>query len=297
MSNSRDELLAGLSSNAPSERARAAAWLLVHTQDISTRELVQALQAETVPQVRRVLLEVLERRQKASVASKPAATNRVVPPDGEEAAASEASADAGEIASMVRHELAPAIGWIRLAADAEIPGFATSRTNDAVRRLQLRIDGLVTLIKSRTDLDLRVVDLPLELASSWPDPTITPRISPTPPGSTAHIDTDQGLFALLMSNIYQNAIDASVDATGVADVDVTWGVTDQSFWVRVTNPFRGQRLTFEDVAPIGFSSKAGHQGRGLALIQKIAALLDIVVALDGASGTASFVVNGQRHRG
>lgn len=296
MSSSHGELLAGLSSNAPSERARAAAWLLGHSQDISTRELVKALQAETVPQVRRVLLEVLERRQKASVASQPSATVRVAPSDGEEASASEASADAGEIASMVRHELAPAIGWIRLAADAEIPGFATSRTNDAVRRLQLRIDGLVTLIKSRADLDLRVVELPLELASSWPDPTAAPRISPASEVSTAEIETDQGLFALLMSNIYQNAIDASVDATGVADVDVTWGVTDRSFWVRVTNPFSGQQLKFEDVAPIGFSSKAGHQGRGLALIQKIAALLDVVVTLDGATGTASLVVNGQRHR-
>lgn len=122
MSSSRDELLAGLSSSTPSERARAAAWLLVHTQDISTRELVRALQAETVPQVRRVLLEVLERRQKASVVSKPAATDRVVPPDGEDASASEASADAGEIASMVRHELAPAVGWIRLSlASATTP--------------------------------------------------------------------------------------------------------------------------------------------------------------------------------
>jgi hypothetical protein len=136
VSSSSEEFLAGLSSNAPSERARAAAWLLVHAQDISTRALVRALQAETVPQVRRVLLEVLELRQKASVTTKLAATDLVVPPAGEKSSASEASADAGEIASLVRHELAPAIGWIRLAADAEIPGFASSRTNDAVRRLQ-----------------------------------------------------------------------------------------------------------------------------------------------------------------
>jgi sensor histidine kinase regulating citrate/malate metabolism len=150
---------------------------------------------------------------------------------------------------------------------------------------------------SRAELDLRVVDLPLELASSWPDPTTSPKISPNPKGSSAEIETDQGLFALLLSNIFQNAIDASVDATDAADVDVTWGVTDRSFWVRVTNPFRGQRLAFDDVAPVGFSSKAGHQGRGLALIQRIAALLDVAVALEGASGTASFVVNGERHRG
>jgi len=297
VSSSRDEFLAGLSSNAPSERARAAAWLLDHAQEIRTRTLVQALQAETVPQVRRVLLEVLELRQKASVTPKPAATDHVAPLDGEESSASEAPANAGEIASLVRHELAPAIGWIRLAADAEIRGFATSRTNEAIRRLQLRIDGLVTLIMSRAELDMRAVDLPLELASSWPDPTKSPKISPDPRGSSAEIDIDQGLFALLMSNIFQNAIDASVDATGDVDVDVTWGVTDQNFWVRVTNPFRGQQLNFEDVAPVGFSSKAGHQGRGLALIQRIAELLEVVVALDGASGTASFVVNGERHRG
>ena len=60
MNSSLDGHLAGLSSKAPSERARAATWLLGHAQDISTSGLVQALQAETVPQVRRVLLEVLE---------------------------------------------------------------------------------------------------------------------------------------------------------------------------------------------------------------------------------------------
>ena len=219
------------------------------------------------------------------------------PPGDAASVATPAAADAGDIASLVRHELAPAVGWLRLAADAEIREFATSSTNDAIRRLQLRIDGLVTLIMSRVELDLRTVDLPLELAASWPDPTDSPRISPDPQGSNAEIETDQGLFSLLLSNIFQNAIDASVDATGVADVEVAWGVTDRNYWVRVTNPFRGQRLTFGDVDPEGFSSKAGHQGKGLALIRRIAARLDVRTHLDGASGMASFVINGERRRG
>lgn len=163
----------GLASSSPLERARAAAWLLRHPDAITTRELMRALQLETVAQIRRTLLEVLEVRQRASLAPARLA-DHVVGPEGDDTELP--TFGAGDIAALVRHELSPAVGWIKLAADAEIiGGFAGSRTDEAVRRLQLRIDGLVNLIKSRTQLTLTKVALPHALIDSWPDPARTRR--------------------------------------------------------------------------------------------------------------------------
>lgn len=285
----------GLTSSSPLERAQAAARLLASPDSITTRELMQALQGETVTQVRRTLLEVLAIRQRASLTSDRPVGNIA---GREDDAAERLPAGAGDIASLVRHELAPAVGWIKLAADAEISGgFPGSRTADAVRRLQLRIDGLVNLIKSRTQLTLTTIALPHALVDSWPDPGSQPTLTPSAEERTIEIVSDEGLFALLLSNIFQNAIDASIEATGVINADVTWGFTDTSYWVRVTNPFRGERLSLTYVEADGSSSKTGHQGKGLPLILDVASRLGITVRLEGASGAASFTLTGERGRG
>src|SRR5665647_537744 len=284
-----------LAATSPLERARAAAWLLGNPDAITTRELMRALQLESVAQIRRTLLEVLEVRQRASLAPVRPAEHAVGTEGGDR---DHPVFGAGDIAALVRHELSPAVGWIKLAADAELSGgFAGSRTDDAVRRLQLRIDGLVNLIKSRTQLTLTKIALPHALIASWPDPLSRPTVTPDALEHTIEIESDEGLFALLLSNIFQNAIDASLEATGSIKADVSWGFTDAGYWVRVTNPFRGDRLSLTDVVADGSSSKTGHQGKGLPLIRDVADRLGIAIALEGASGIASFTLTGERGRG
>ncbi|MDX6310292.1 MAG: hypothetical protein QOI06_3338 [Nocardioidaceae bacterium] len=285
----------GLFSPSPLERARAAASLLGHPDTITTRELMRALQLEPVTQIRRTLLEVLEARQRGSMApARPA--DQVTGQEGDDTELP--TLGAGDVAALVRHELSPAVGWIKLAADAEISsGFAGSRTDEAVRRLQLRIDGLVNLIKSRTQLTLTKIALPHALMDSWPDPRTHPTVTPDGREDTIEIDSDEGLFTLLLSNIFQNAIDASVEATGVISTDVAWGFTGTSYWIRVTNPFRGERFSLADVVADGSSSKTGHQGKGLPLIRDVAERLGIAITLEGASGMASFTLTGERKRG
>ncbi|NGP05774.1 GHKL domain-containing protein [Rhodococcus sp. 14C212] len=202
--------------------------------------------------------------------------------------------DQVDIATLIRHELSPAVGWIRLAADGEISSFSSSKTNEAVRKLQRRIDGLVAMIKSGEELNLRRLRLPHVLIESWPDAHTFPLVRPTADEQTIDIETDEGLFLILMSNIYQNAIDASVEATGAASAQVTWGFTARNYWVRIANPFRGDRLSLTDVVNVGNSSKTAHQGQGLALIQTVAARLGIAITLEGHSGTASFILSGKR---
>lgn len=293
MSSDVPRQLQGLGSMAPSDRARAAGWLVQHPQEITTRELLQALQIETVPQVRRILLQVLESRQRSSTS--PREGSRATTRAAESLASQEwPVSDQVDIAALIRHELSPAVGWIRLAADSEIANFTASKTNEAVRKLQRRIDSLVAMIKSGEELNLRRVSLPHILIENWPDAHTAPLITPRAEEASIDIETDEGLFSLLLSNVFQNAIDASIDATGAAAAQVTWGYTERDYWVRVANPFKGDRLTLTDVVNVGSSSKMAHQGQGLALIQALANRLGLTIALEGVSGTASFSLSGAR---
>lgn len=284
-----ESVLRDFSSSTPLARARIASWLLQHPDEISTQDLMAALQSESVAQIRRTLLEVLKARQRSSLGQSGSASEEVegadphAPDDGR-----------GDIAALVQHELSPAVGWIKLAADSDISGgFTGSRTEEAVRRLQLRIDGLVNLIKSQTHLTVTKVRLPLAITHNWPDPTSKPRITPDASAATVEIETDEGLFSLLLSNVFQNAIDASLEASGTSSADISWGFTAESYWIRVTNSFSGEKLTLADVAGDGASSKLGHQGRGLALIRDVARRLGISIDLEGASGSASFTLTGR----
>lgn len=278
-----------LKSESPSNRARAGAWLIRHPHDISTRDLMRALQTETVPRIRKTLIRILELRQ---ASQQPENSD---PPAG-------TSAETGisvppyqvDIAALIRHELSPAVGWIRLAADSEIGEFATSATNSAVRKMQRKIDGLVTMIKAGEDLNLRRVNLPHILEENWPDVRNFPTIEPSAKDQSIDLETDEGLFSLLLSNVFQNAIDASKDAFGESRVQIDWGFTDKNYWVRVSNPFAGEQFSFNDVLPVGNSSKMAHQGQGLALVKMTAEMLGLAVNLEGRSGMAYFSISGTR---
>lgn len=285
--------LQGLSATAPSSRAKAATWLVQHPQAITTRALMNALQAETVPQVRRLLIQAMESRQNAP--SSPRRSSAPVLQAHEVAEGQDSGApEYVDIAALVRHELSPAVGWIRLAADDEIASFATSKTNEAVRKLQRRIDGLVAIIKSSEELNLHHFSLPHLLIDNWPDIRTAPAITPPIDEVSIDIETDEGLFSMLLSNVFQNAIDASMDATGKVATQINWGYTDQSYWVRVTNPFDGDRFDLADVIDLGNSSKMAHQGQGLSLIKTAASRLGLSITLNGVSGTASFSLSGAR---
>lgn len=286
--------LQGLTSTAPSDRAKAAGWLVRNPQTITTRALMNALQTETVPQVRRLLLQTLESRQGAAETSRRGLGAVAQDTDPLPADIDMAGSEQVDIAALVRHELSPAVGWIRLAAHSEIESFGTSKTNDAVRKLQRRINGLVAIIKSGEELNLHRFSLPHVLAENWPDTDTALVVTPSTDEDAIDIETDEGLFAMLLSNVFQNAIDASVDATGKVSTQVAWGYTDQNYWVRVTNPFKGNRFSLADVLNIGNSSKMAHQGQGLSLIKMVAERLGLSVALEGASGTASFSMIGRR---
>lgn len=285
--------LDALKSSSPSDRASAAAWLLGHPEEISVSDLMSALQAESIARVRQLLLRVSEAQQAPNYAN---ATTR-------ESSGPWVDANAGpdtelrqerETAALVRHELSPAIGWIRLAADEEISNFGESRTNAAILRLQKRMEALVAVLRSSEPLHLTKTPLRSLIRSSWPPVHALPELVASDGQEDIEIETDEELFSFVLMNVFENAADASLEALGDVQVRVTWGGTDERFWVRVTNPFRGEKLMLRDVVGLGVSSKPGNRGRGLAEIRLVAERLGVAWDLSGTSGVAAFVVSGAR---
>jgi len=287
MTNDETGRIGDLTSSSPSQRATIAGWLVRHPHEISSRELMRALQEENVPQIRKILLQILAARQSPTVPNTHPASGYMA-----ESSSQPSITEQIDVAALIRHELSPPVGWIRAAADVEIQDFGSSKTNEAVRKLQRRIDGLVAMIKSGEDLNLQRFSLPYLLIENWPDSRTPPNLTSPIESANVEIETDEGLFALLVSNAFQNAIDASLEATGKPRVEINWGFTDQNYWVRITNPFSGEQLSLSEVAGVGSSSKMAHQGQGMALIQRVAKRLGIAVGLEGHSGTASFTMSG-----
>src|SRR4051812_23556898 len=96
---------------------------------------------------------------------------------------------------------------------------------------------------------------------SWPDITSAPRFSPAPDlvGRRVNIQTDIGLFEMLLANAYQNAIDAALEVEDAAPISISWSEVGGRFWIRVSNAFSGSQFDIQDVQATGISTKTGHQ--------------------------------------
>lgn len=276
-----------LNSSSPSVRQRAALWIKANPEAIQVSVLMRAMQRETVPQIRQVFNDVLSVREKLTNAA---------PLDPSADELSSAQRQIPELARLIRHELSPPIGWIRKAGGREIDDFPRSSTSDAVNRLERRIDALIALIREGSDLDLVECNLERTLRECWPDMTAPPIFMPAPDlaGRSAIIDTDMGLFEILMANVYQNAIDASLEVEEPRPIEVSWSVVGEKFWVRISNPFAGTQFDVRDVETTGISSKSGHQGIGVSLIKTASEKLGYGFKIVGRSGIATFTITGGR---
>lgn len=240
-----------------------------------------------MPQIRQVFNDILTARESLTNATLSDSASQELPSK---------HGYVPELARLIRHELSPPIGWIRKAGSREITGFQRSATNDAVNRLERRIDALIALIREGSDLDLVECDLERTLRDCWPDLTVAPNFVPAPDlaGQPAIIFTDIGLFEILLANVYQNAIDASLEMEEERPIEVSWSLVGERFWVRVSNAFAGTQFDIQDVETTGISSKSGHQGIGLALIKTATEKLSYGFKIAGRSGVATFTLTGGR---
>lgn len=282
-----DEVLEALASRLPSDRMAAATWLAQHPPRQSLRPaLTAAASQEGVPRIRSVLQQALRAAEKPARDSIDAA----IQPD------SVSTAVLADLSALIRHEMQPAIGWIRYAAHGEIPNFESSATNAAINGLRRRVAGLVQLADAHR-LPARERTSLFELLR-WSVPKDESEglfVFEAPQGLDDAIDTDVGLFVLLVGAAMQNAADAVATAGAASNIFVTVGVTDKDFWVSIVNRHLGANWEFMDVAATGVSSKANKRGMGTRVMRLAADRLGYDVDLKAAGGTVTFTVHGLRN--
>lgn len=283
------DAISGLLSTHPTERARILDDIEATLTVQELPSLRRALQNESVPSLRRRIASAIARLESAQVSTVEKISNDLN--------------DLHEIleenaVSWIRHELEPAIGWLRLAANNEIQGFPASETNRAIEALRRRLDNAEALLRATappkfvevslfeavgvavaaSGLDTSKVSINVE--RDWPDDFIT----------------DVRLLELIIQNAVANALDGILQLPnpGERAVHISGAVTTDRFWLRISNQFAGSEFAMAEVAGVGVTVKLGHQGQGMSLMRHAARRLGYQLRVEGTAGVAEMVLTGPR---
>lgn len=286
-----NETLALLQAEKPSQRSLAIDRLRREAAPVDIRRLRAAMQAETVPMLRRQLSELV--RELSRPASPPESTALPV-----QRSAADKRRYEEDFVHWMRHELEPGIGWLMLAASDEIEDFDNSETRAAIESINMRIDSVEALVRASAPprfemLSLSEVVLAAVQTSGAPEPRLSIDL---PSEASDNIATDANLMRLVVSNAVRNAVDAVLETRGNdAQVYVTAGVTPDTFWVKISNQFVGAEFSLDDVSGTGVSAKIGHQGQGFAIMRIAAKRLGYELLMQADAGLAIFTLRGNRN--
>jgi C4-dicarboxylate-specific signal transduction histidine kinase len=282
-----DDMVKSLESALPSERANAASWFIENARSRHRVALANALSRESVPQIRALLSQASHTADRNNSPSFERSKS-------EDTSLTTAEAILDNLATMIRHELEPAIGWIRLAADSEIDNFEDSQTNSAVEALRRRISSLVSLVLSQRGpkreylsiTNLIYQCLPYNLDSQ----SVTVRVEA---GKDDSLYTDKGLLSIILLNAFQNCADALAgQEVTERRVDVEFSTSDEAFWLTVRNRFDGSAFSVDEVTASGITTKLGHKGIGLSMMFAAAKKLAYDLNIQGEGGVATLSLRG-----
>lgn len=285
-----DKLSARLLVASPTERARALDTIrpIATPQDIPA--LRMALQNESVGSLRRQLGALIRRLELQNADSRGAGIRHAEPLVDLNAILEE------NAISWIRHELEPAIGWLRLAASREVNGFSESETNRAIQGLRRRLDNAEALVRATAPPKLSEASLSEVIAvaissGGLPADRISVVIDQDQPDLFV---TDVRLFTLIVQNAVANALDAisQLRRETSHSVFVSGAVSGDRLWLRVTNQFTGREFAMSEVEGVGVTGKDGHQGQGLSLMRHAAMRLGYDLRVKAEGGVAELVLAG-----
>ena len=289
----RSEAHGALGAGGPSARASAIDELRNTATPADLPVLRVALQSETVASLRRQLAALVARLEdEQQLQARGGATAKTESLEDLTAILEE------NAVSWIRHELEPAIGWLRLAASREIEAFSESETNRAIEGLRRRLDNAEALVRATAMPKLsevsmtEAVSVALE-AGGIPSARVVIDIDDDRPDL---IVTDLRLFELVVQNAIANALDAvaQLPAGTGHTVFVSGAVTGERMWLRISNQFTGQEFAMSEVEAVGVTVKDGHQGQGTSLMRHAAVRLGYQLRLRGEAGVAELVLTGPR---
>jgi len=285
-----DEFLRKLASELPSERMRAIQWAVEENLDPRFRSrLIEAAAHEGVPRIRRAIDSALRRIDDKETQSQHSTEN---PTDRYP----DTTAILEELSGIIRHEMQPAIGWVRYSADKELSDFDSSATNSAIEALRRRVEGLSSLaaahrLPQRQQVSLSEI-VNACISDEYPSSMFTLEF---PEESSDGIFTDPGLLMLIMTNAIHNAVDAARELdTSEGQILIATNVGDSTFWITIRNRFLGTTFDYTKISATGRTSKRGHRGLGTRIIELASSRLGYDFDLSASGGTVTFSLRGSR---
>ena len=281
-------LLGWLESQNASIRVRAARHFAKEQHANCLNAIRIAFQKESVPWVKTALAKALAAYQEP-VDSPP--TNDASRFDGDEVALAESQAISESI-GQVLHELEPVIGRLRVVAKESVDDFDTSA-------MKIEFDNLKGLIATFEDwrkvelsskpisLNVRTVleEVALQL-ETYADPAIAIQIL-TNEEVVAFVDLVK--LKIVISNAIRNAKDAVVTLGESSPITVAFGLTDKVCWISVVDRGVGLPPNQTSIFKSKISTKPGHRGMGLAIVDKAVQAIDGEWDLrNGTPGGAEF---------
>lgn len=275
----------------PSRRMAAARRLQSVPDEITMGELLLALEREPVQQIREQLSKVM--RTKTEGESTP--NNFVEKRSLHAESASDQNAEVlMHLSELIRHELAPSLGFLELAAMDEIDDFEESKTNRELASLRQRIGGVSRLISAHRPLleeQVDLNDLITNIAKSM-DVAEIAVVKNLGSSNQASVTIDSVLLELLLSNALRNAKEALQRLPGTRrSIEITFSVDSlELYWISIVNPFHGNEFSIDEVDRAGLSTKGLQRGYGVRIMKLISSRLSLSLGLRGANGVAQLII-------
>lgn len=265
---SAEVALHSLKAISPSERLAAARYFAANAESEHLFELRKALAKEKVSWVRRALEEAIGR---CGLEATDTADDVVQPQISDDLLLQIQSRALQTTTGQIIHEIEPLIGRLKLAARDEIPDYPDSATSRAIQRLDSFLAALARLRRAASAPKFDEFPLDELVQEVISDNSDNERIIIQASGPEHFIVVgDRGLVQLCLSNGIRNAIEATaaLDDEDVHPIVVTWSSTDTHNWVSIVDNGIGFKGNIQRALEIGTTTKDGHFGMGLAIVQQ-----------------------------
>lgn len=279
MNSNYEEALAALSYPTAIDRFNAARYFIKNIDSRATDQLMIQRRIERVRHVRMALDKALSNINKVK-------TNQLLTIDIQVDEATDVErkrylkAEAiDEFSGILLHELAPKLGILEATLSTEFHSFDSSQSKKCIGNLMQVFNAIEQLRISASAPDSKEVDL-AQLIKNILTEEVQGNIRVNLEGSQPYIiKTDPALLSLAISNGIRNSSESINALTNMSDdksITVSWGGSDQEFWVSIIDEGIGVRGNPNEAFNIGNTNKTGHTGFGMGIMRQ---------AIDSLGGT------------
>jgi C4-dicarboxylate-specific signal transduction histidine kinase len=183
-----------------------------------------------------------------------------------------------------------------MAAVRELNGLEGSELETEIARLEERMEGLISVLEvERAPIRYSVVELLDAVADSVPlHVTGIPDLAlEVERDEATAIESDRNLLSVILRNALNNATDALTDLPPEDRLLSARLLIDEStFQLSIFNTTVARSVESEEASISGITTKTGHRGYGLKIMQIAARRLGYEVRLDISGGLASLTLRG-----